>query len=195
VNYFAAFELAPTFLIDIIALASRFRELQSATHPDRFVSANDADKREAMARATEVNEAYQTLRDPVRRAMYMLWLKGINAMDEKNTSMPHAFLVEQIDWREAIADAKLKEDTDRLEEMGIELASVLQSLVFCRPRWRPFDGCYDARPKDAFHAKTHRGSRFGVRRIATITTWHFFKFPNPAKALNRTRDVSLLASI
>jgi molecular chaperone HscB len=102
--------------------------LQSATHPDRFVSANDADKREAMARATQVNEAYQTLRDPVRRAMYMLWLKGINAMDEKNTSMPHAFLVEQIDWREAIADAKLKEDTDRLEEMGIELASVLQSL-------------------------------------------------------------------
>jgi molecular chaperone HscB len=127
-NHFAAFELAPSFAIDLGSLASKYRSLQSATHPDRFASASDAEKRAAMERATEVNEAYQTLRDPVRRAMYLLWLKGVNGMDAKDTSMPHAFLMEQIEWRESIADAKLKEDPDRLEEMMIELANVLQSL-------------------------------------------------------------------
>jgi molecular chaperone HscB len=127
-SYFEAFELAPGFALDVKTLAARFRELQSTTHPDRFASASDAEKRTAMERATEVNDAYQTLRDPVRRAMYLLWLKNVNGMDEKNTKMPHDFLVEQIEWREAIADAKLKEDTDRLDEMNTELQSILGSL-------------------------------------------------------------------
>lgn len=127
-NHFEIFNLSPEFAIDNAQLIQRFRQLQLDHHPDRFVTADDAARRAAIEQSTAINEAHQTLQDPVRRAMYLLWLKGINAMDEKNTSMPHAFLVEQIDWREAIADAKLKEDTDRLEEMGTELASVLQSL-------------------------------------------------------------------
>lgn len=127
-SYFEAFELTPSFALDLKTLATRYRDLQTETHPDRFVSASDAEKRAAMEKATEVNDAYQTLRDPVRRAMYLLWLKNVNGMDEKNTSMPHDFLVEQIEWREAIADAKLKEDTDRLDEMNTELQAILGSL-------------------------------------------------------------------
>jgi molecular chaperone HscB len=127
-NHFAAFELAPGFAIDLGALDSKYRTLQSASHPDRFAAASDAEKRVAMEKATEVNEAYQTLRDPVRRAMYLLWLKDVNGMDKKNTSMPQAFLMEQIEWREAIADAKLKEDTDRLEAMLTELQSIIESM-------------------------------------------------------------------
>ncbi len=127
-NAFETMGLAPTFFVDEGELQKRYRALQSETHPDRFVNANDADKRAALERATQINEAYQTLRDPVRRAMYLLWQKNVNGMDEKNTSMPHDFLVEQIDWREAIADAKLKEDSDRLEEMSTELQSVMDSL-------------------------------------------------------------------
>ncbi len=127
-NHFALFNLPTTFALDQKVLSALFRDLQSETHPDRFVTANDAEKRAAIEKATEVNDAYQTLRDPVRRAMYLLWLKNVNGMDEKDTSMPHAFLVEQIEWRESIADAKLKEDTDRLDEMNTELQSVLTSL-------------------------------------------------------------------
>jgi molecular chaperone HscB len=127
-SYFEAFELPPSFALDLKTLAARFRELQSTTHPDRFASASDAEKRAAIEKATEVNDAYQTLRDPVRRAMYLLWLKNVNGMDEKDTSMPRDFLMEQIEWREAIADAKLKEDTDRLDEMNTELQSILDSL-------------------------------------------------------------------
>ncbi len=127
-NYFELLGLPATFAVDVAALAANYRRLQTESHPDRFVTGSDAEQRFAIERATEINEAYQTLVDPVRRAMYLLWLKDINGMDEKNTSMPHDFLMEQIEWREAIADAKLKEDPERLEEMGIELASVLQSL-------------------------------------------------------------------
>jgi molecular chaperone HscB len=127
-NFFAAFDLTPSFALDSKMLAARYRDMQSATHPDRFASASDAEKRSAMEKATLVNDAYQTLLDPVRRAMHLLWLKNVNAMDEKDTSMPRDFLMEQIAWRESIADAKLKEDSDRLEAMNIELQSVLASL-------------------------------------------------------------------
>jgi molecular chaperone HscB len=127
-DYFSLFKSAHTYALDESTLSSRYRDLQSAVHPDRFASATDAEKRAAMDQAVLVNDAYNTLRDPVKRAMYLLWLKDVNGMDEKNTSMPHDFLVEQIEWREAIADAKLKEDVDRLDEMNTELQSIVRSL-------------------------------------------------------------------
>jgi molecular chaperone HscB len=127
-NHFSVFEIEQAFGVDQSLLSARYRDLQSAVHPDRFASASDADKRAAMDQAVLVNDAYNTLRDPVKRAMYLLWLKDVNGMDEKNTSMPHDFLIEQIEWREAIADAKLKEDVDRLEEMNAELESIVGSL-------------------------------------------------------------------
>ena len=127
-NHFATFNLPVTFALDTTLLSSRYRALQAAVHPDRFVNATDADKRIAMSRTVDINESYTTLNDPVRRAMHLLALVGFDGMNEKDTSMPHDFLVEQIDWREALADARLKEDDDRLDEMSVELASILRSL-------------------------------------------------------------------
>ena len=127
-NHFATFDLPPTFAVDDNALATRYRDLQATVHPDRFVNATDADKRVAMSRSVDINEAYTSLKDPVRRAMHLLALVGVDGLDGKNTSMPADFLVEQIDWREALADARLKEDEDRLEEMSGELAITLASL-------------------------------------------------------------------
>jgi molecular chaperone HscB len=128
VNAFSLFGVAPEFTMDATNLSSRYRDLQAAVHPDRFVNATDADKRMAMSRTVDINEAYTTLKDPVRRAMHLLALVDIDGLDEKNTAMPHDFLVEQIDWREALADAHLKEDSDRLEEMAVEVAGILTSL-------------------------------------------------------------------
>jgi molecular chaperone HscB len=127
-NHFSIFDIKQTFDVDMSRLSSRYRDLQSAVHPDRFANSTDAEKRAAMDQAVLVNDAYNTLRDPVKRAMHLLALRGIDGMDEKNTSMPHDFLIEQIEWREAIADAKLKEDVDRLEEMNTELQSIVTSL-------------------------------------------------------------------
>ena len=127
-NLFSTFDLLPAFAVDPAQLASRYRDLQAAVHPDRFVNATDAEKRVAMERAAQVNEAFTTLKDPVRRAMHLLSLINIDGMDEKDTSMPFDFLAEQIEWREALADAKLKEDAERLNEMASELAGMLRSL-------------------------------------------------------------------
>lgn len=127
-NHFTIFDLPSAFAINSALLSNRYRDLQAAAHPDRFVNATDAEKRVAMERAVQVNEAFATLKDPVRRAMHLLSLVNIDGMDEKNTSMPFDFLTEQIEWREALADAKLKEDEERLEEMLKELAGMLTSL-------------------------------------------------------------------
>ena len=126
-NHFSTFDLVPAFAVDTSQLASRYRDLQAAVHPDRFVNATDAEKRIAMERVVQVNEAFTTLKDPVRRAMHLLALVNIDGMDEKNTAMPFDFLAEQIEWREALADAKLKEDEERLEEMSSELTGMLTS--------------------------------------------------------------------
>jgi molecular chaperone HscB len=127
-NHFTTFDLPATFSVDSTSLSARYRDLQAATHPDRFVNATDAEKRIAMSRTVDINEAYTTLKDPVRRAMHLLALVDVDGLDEKNTSMPADFLMQQIDWREALADARLKEDEDRLDEMASELAGMLASL-------------------------------------------------------------------
>lgn len=127
-NAFEVFGLQADTNIDLSALASRYRDLQSAVHPDRFANATDVEQRIAMARAVEINDAYNTLKDPVRRAMHLLSLKGIDALAASDTSMPVDFLMEQVEWREALADARLKEDSERLEEMASEITSILHSL-------------------------------------------------------------------
>ena len=127
-NHFTTFDLPEAFAIDTTSLSARYRNLQATVHPDRCVNATDVDKRLAMSRTVDINEAYTTLKDPVRRAMHLLSLVGVDGLDEKNTTMPADFLMEQIDWREALADARLKEDDDRLEEMAGELAATLASL-------------------------------------------------------------------
>ena len=127
-NHFTTFDLPATFAVDATVLSARYRDLQAAVHPDRFVNATDAEKRLAMSRSVDINEAYTTLKDPVRRAMHLLALVDIDGLDEKNTKMPADFLMQQIDWREALADARLKEDEDRLDEMSGELEGTLSSL-------------------------------------------------------------------
>ena len=75
-NAFETFGLQADTNIDLSALASRYRDLQSTVHPDRFANATDVEQRIAMARAVEINDAYNTLKDPVRRAMHLLSLTG-----------------------------------------------------------------------------------------------------------------------
>ena len=127
-NHFTAFDLPTAFSIDTAALSARYRDLQAAVHPDRFVNATDVEKRVAMSRTVDINQAYTTLKDPVRRAMHLLSLIGVDGLDEKNTTMPADFLMEQIDWRESLADARLKEHEDRLSEMADEIAGTIVSL-------------------------------------------------------------------
>ncbi len=120
-GYFELFGLDSKFNIDLATLESNFRKIQSESHPDRFVTANAAEKLKSMQLATLANKAYQTLKKPALRAEYLLKLQGIEAISETNTTMPMEFLMQQMEWREAIDDAKNANDIDRLDALLVEM--------------------------------------------------------------------------
>ena len=122
-NYFQLFALKPAFNIDLYALEANYRAIQSASHPDRFVTCTSAEKLQSMQTATLANEAYLTLKSPALRASYLLGLQGINAISETNTKMPHDFLMQQMEWREAMEDAKDARNMGDLEQLLAEMQS------------------------------------------------------------------------
>jgi molecular chaperone HscB len=101
-NHFELFGLPARFDVDLARLDSRYHELQREVHPDRFAAAPDAERRVSMQLATRVNEAYQTLKSPLERAVYILRLRGVDPKLETNTAMPAGFLMEQMEWHERI---------------------------------------------------------------------------------------------
>lgn len=101
-NHFELFGVPVQFAVDAVELDRRYRELQREVHPDRFATAPDAERRVSMQLATRVNEAYQALKSPLRRAVYILQLRGMDPKFETNTAMPAEFLMEQMSWRERI---------------------------------------------------------------------------------------------
>lgn len=120
-SYFQLFDLPEQFNIDTKNLEANFRKIQSASHPDRFVSATEAQKLESMLLATTANEAYRTLKNPANRAKYILQLQNINAISDTNTAMPVDFLMQQMEWREHLEDAKTAKDIAALEALAFTL--------------------------------------------------------------------------
>jgi molecular chaperone HscB len=120
-SYFELFHLPAQFALDADALDTAYRAVQSQVHPDRFAAAGDAQKRIAMQWATRANEAYQTLRDPLKRAIYLLSLRGVDVGAENNTAMEPAFLMQQMEWREAIEDAAGAKNVPALDALLAEL--------------------------------------------------------------------------
>ena len=120
-NHFELFHLPQQFTLDAGALDAAYREVQSRVHPDKFVSATDAEKRVAMQWATRANEAYQTLKNPQKRAQYLCELNGVDLQTESNTAMPMAFLMQQMEWREELGDARAAKDSDALDALDAQL--------------------------------------------------------------------------
>ena len=116
-DHYALFGLARTFAVDTAELERLYREVQGRVHPDKFAHAADAERRVAMQWATQANEAYLTLKSPLKRAVYLLHLAGHDPQVERNTAMPTGFLVEQLEWREAVAEARDAADVAELEHL------------------------------------------------------------------------------
>lgn len=130
VNYFELFGLKPIFNIELAALESSYRKIQSESHPDRFVTSSTADKLSSMQQATLANEAYKCLKNPANRAKYLLELQGITAISETNTAMPTEFLMQQMEWREATEDAIVAKSIASLENLLSDIrveAKILQA--------------------------------------------------------------------
>jgi molecular chaperone HscB len=113
-NHFELFGLAPAFALDLEHLDRAYRDIQSQVHPDRYASAGDAERRASMQMTTRVNEAYRTLRSPVRRAGYLLELNGVDAGFETNTAMSPDFLMQQLELREKLEAAREEAELDAI---------------------------------------------------------------------------------
>ncbi|WP_269533858.1 Fe-S protein assembly co-chaperone HscB [Chitinimonas sp. BJYL2] len=127
-DHFTLFGLPRSYSLDGAALETAYRALQSLYHPDRAAALADADKRLALQAATRVNEAFQTLKSPLNRARYLLQLAGVDTKEETNTSMPAAFLMQQMEWREAVMDARAAQDMAALDQLAGELAGETRVL-------------------------------------------------------------------
>lgn len=117
-NHFALFNLPVAFPIDLPALDEAYREVQREVHPDRFSQSPAAEQRVAAQWAMQVNEAYKTLRSPLNRGRYFLRVHGIDTEEESNTAMPVDFLMQQMDWREAVVAARDHHDEPRLNALA-----------------------------------------------------------------------------
>ncbi len=120
-DYFALFGLPRRYALDEMALEAAWHDLQSQVHPDRYAHLPDADKRRSMQWATRVNEAFRTLRKPLARAQYLLELAGVDTGLETNTVMSPEFLMEQMEWREAVEEARLAREVEELEQLHLRL--------------------------------------------------------------------------
>ena len=125
-NHFDLFGLSPAFQLDLTQLEQSYRDIQAQVHPDKHAHLGDVERRLAMQWSTHANEAYQTLRQPLARARYLLQLNGVESDEHSNTAMSPAFLMEQMEWREAIGDAKAAEALDELEHLAGRLRAEIR---------------------------------------------------------------------
>lgn len=113
-NDFELFGLPQRFAQDRAAIDSQWKELQREAHPDKFAAQGQAAQRVALQWSVRINEAYQRLKDPLKRAAYLCELLGAPIAAHDNTAMPAAFLMEQMEWREALDEASTEDELDVL---------------------------------------------------------------------------------
>ena len=128
-QWFELFGLPMQFAVDQAFLTQRFRDLQTQFHPDRFVNHSDAEKRLSVQATSLINEAYTGLKNPRLRARYLLEQAGIELNDELDTIQDKSFLIEQIQWREAIEEALEPELTlDALDNVADDIQIATRKL-------------------------------------------------------------------
>lgn len=128
-NHFELFGLPVQFELDLGSIAERYRELQRAIHPDQFASGTDQEQRIAVEQAALVNDAYQTIKSPLKRAQYLLQLKG-KPLDDTDTQMDMGFLMQQMEMREELENVPNTDDPfAALDKIRSELKSDLSAVT------------------------------------------------------------------
>lgn len=130
---FELFGLPQRFAQERAAIDARWKELQREAHPDKFAAQGAAAQRAALQWSVRINEAYQRLKDPLQRAAYLCELRGAPIEAESNTAMPAEFLIEQMEWREALDEAETEAQLDtlhaRLERTRRELLARIEQAL------------------------------------------------------------------
>jgi molecular chaperone HscB len=132
VSHFEFFGLSPSVDLDLSALEEKYRALALANHPDRAAGADAATRRKAAETTATLNEAMKVLKDPVRRAFYVLKLRGVDLVSESSAAkqkMPPEFLEEVMERREALDAAKRARDLSQAQKLGDEVRGLLDAAL------------------------------------------------------------------
>lgn len=132
-NYFTLFQLPLAFELDSVLLSQRYQKLQQLTHPDKFATASESEKLLAVQKNAQVNDGYQVLKSPLSRAEHILNLRGMELAHEQQTMQDNAFLMQQMEWREALMEADHQADPsafiDELQQqVELERTALMQQL-------------------------------------------------------------------
>jgi molecular chaperone HscB len=132
-NHFELFGLPQSFALDEELLDRRYRELQRLVHPDRYVNGTDQERRLSMQRATQINEAYRVLKDPLQRGRYLLELAGYPFGDGQHTTRDPEFLMEQMELRERLDEIRhskgaVRELDEFIDNISLEIKLLSNKL-------------------------------------------------------------------
>lgn len=117
---FATLGIAPSFDVDLAAVEKTHRELSRALHPDRYLGASASERRSALLKAVEVNEAWGIVRDPIRRAESLLALRGVAVGEGHEPKSAPEFLMEMLEQREALSEARQARDAAAVHRMAAQ---------------------------------------------------------------------------
>jgi molecular chaperone HscB len=126
-DYFALFQIKPQFKIDRQALESAYLTVQKQVHPDLHAGGSEAEKRVSMQMATLANSAYRTLMNPIQRGLYLCAKNGVDPQLETNTAMPATFLMQQMEWRETLDEAR--DNASKLEELYAQVEKTKKEVL------------------------------------------------------------------
>ena len=126
-NYFELFNLPQTLECDKQQLSQAYQALQQLTHPDKFAADTEQAQRLALQKNSLVNDGYSILRHPLSRAQHLLALRGIELNGEQQTLQDTSFLMQQLEWREALAEAE--QDEDALHEFADDIEHEIQTYL------------------------------------------------------------------
>jgi molecular chaperone HscB len=124
-NFFETFNLPVLFNIDIDMLNHQYRTLQKTIHPDRFVNATDAEKKQSLQKSTQINDAYQVLKDPIKRASHIINLHQVF----KENTLPPDFLMQQMEWEEELETINDLEQIQLFSDKIEEEKKILMELL------------------------------------------------------------------
>jgi len=135
-NFFELFNLPEKFQIDTEKLQENYRSIQKEIHPDRFATSSENEKMQSMIKTTQINDAYQTLKSPIKRAKYILSLHKFN----EKVTLPPDFLMQQMEWEEHLEE--IKKDKNELEQFKLSIneeyeqhSSLAQQQIDNEQKW------------------------------------------------------------
>ncbi|MDC0609119.1 co-chaperone HscB [Vibrio sp.] len=129
-NYFELFGLPTQFSVDGSLLSSQFRVLQKRFHPDNFASGTERERLTAIQKASEINDAFQILKNPISRTEYLLSLNGVDIRDEQQTMQDPEFLMQQMELREELEEIESSSDIESaLFDFDAKVAKLYKELI------------------------------------------------------------------